>query len=160
MVSPILWQSKKIPRVTKSSLASETLGVREAVDAGNLIANVMMEVYRLDKSPTVTCYTDGNSLKTHLQSSNKISDLRVNMARLRQMVERGYSCVDTRTVQCRGCADKEDSFIGSLVPGTAKWSTRYWRTLKSSYCVNGKSERIYVYTLSEIEETNSKTVLV
>ena len=46
MVSPILWQSKKIPRVTKSSLASETLGVREAVDAGNLIANVMMEVYR------------------------------------------------------------------------------------------------------------------
>ena len=89
MVSPILWQSKKIPRVTKSSLASETLGVGEAVDAGIFIVNLMMEVYRLDNSPAVTCYTEGKSLKIHLHSTNTISDsnLRVNMARFHQMVD-------------------------------------------------------------------------
>ena len=33
-VTPILWQSKKLKRVTKSPLASETLALGEAADAG------------------------------------------------------------------------------------------------------------------------------
>ena len=37
-VAPISWQSKKLNRVTKSPLASETLVLNEGTDAGFLVA--------------------------------------------------------------------------------------------------------------------------
>ena len=41
MVAPIVWQSKKICRVTKSQLASETLSSSEVADAGFMIASMV-----------------------------------------------------------------------------------------------------------------------
>ena len=62
-VAPVLWQSKKLKRVTKSPLASETLAMGEAVDAALLIANLMKEWYRLQILPKIECYSDSKSLR-------------------------------------------------------------------------------------------------
>ena len=89
-VVPISWQSKKLDRVTKSPLASETLALSDAADAGFLISALIQEIFGLSKLPPIQCFTDNKSLTRTLETSNLISDrrLRVDMARLREMVSK------------------------------------------------------------------------
>ena len=89
-VAPISWQSKKLDRVTKSPLASETLALGEAADAGFFIASLIQEIYGLSALPPVHCFTENKSLTSALETSNLISDrrLRVDLARLREMVSK------------------------------------------------------------------------
>ena len=74
--------------VTKSPLASETLALGEAADAGFLVSTLIQEIFGLCKLPPVQCYTDNSSLTSALETSTIISDrrLRVDIARLREMV--------------------------------------------------------------------------
>ena len=90
-VAPISWQSKKLNRVTKSPLASETLALSEAADSGFLIASMIQEMFSLSSFPKVECYTDNASLTETLRTSKIVSDkrLRVDIARLREMVAEG-----------------------------------------------------------------------
>ena len=90
-VVPISWQSKKLTRVTKSPLASETLALNEAADSGFLIASMVQEMFGLSSLPMVDCFTDNGSLTETLQTSKIVSDkrLRVDIARLREMVAEG-----------------------------------------------------------------------
>ena len=94
-VVPISWQSKKLNRVTKSPLASEALAVNEAADTGYLIASMLTEMLNLSSLPVVHCFTDSKSLVENLESTKVVSDkrLRVDVARLRQMVERKEVCL-------------------------------------------------------------------
>ena len=87
-VAPIIWQSKKLNRVTKSPFASETMAGAETADAGVLIAAMVTELFRIP-TPTVECWTDSKSLIDHLNTSHVIQDcrLRVDMARIREMVK-------------------------------------------------------------------------
>ena len=55
MVAPITWQSKKISRVTKSPLASETLSLSEVADPGFMIASMVQEIHCLSSLPSVLC---------------------------------------------------------------------------------------------------------
>ena len=71
-VLPFMWQSKKLNRVTKSPLASETMELADAADAGHLAAVIVKEVFALSNEPTVTCFTDSRSLIDHLQPSHGI----------------------------------------------------------------------------------------
>ena len=89
-VVPISWQSKKLDRVTKSPLASETLALSEAADSGFLISSIVQEIFGMSVLPPVHCFTDNESLTRALGTSNLISDrrLRVDMARLREMVSK------------------------------------------------------------------------
>ena len=86
---PISWQSKRIQRVTKSPLASETLALGDAADAAFLIALMMKEVFGLEVQPPITCITDSSSLVQHLHTTKVSNDrrLRVDMSRLREMVK-------------------------------------------------------------------------
>lgn len=88
-VAPIVWSSKRLNRVTKSPLASETMAFAKAADAGHLVAELISELFQTSQKIEVNCYTDSKSLKDHLESSNIIADLRlrVDMARLQEMVE-------------------------------------------------------------------------
>ena len=90
-VAPIRWQSKKLSRVTKSPLASETLALGEAADAGFLIACMVQEIFGLSSLPVVECVTDNASLIETLKTSKLTTDtrLRVDIARLRQMISEG-----------------------------------------------------------------------
>ena len=55
MVAPITRQSKKISRVTKSPLASETLSLSEVADPGFMIASMVQEIHCLSSLPSVLC---------------------------------------------------------------------------------------------------------
>ena len=57
-VTPVLLQSKKLKRVTKIHLASETLAMGEAADAALLIENLMKEMYKLQILPKIECNSD------------------------------------------------------------------------------------------------------
>ena len=90
-VTPISWQSKKLNRVTKSPLASETLALNEGADAGFLVAALIQEIFKLSFLSFlsfVECYTDNSSLEETIHTSNIISDrgLGVDMSRVREMV--------------------------------------------------------------------------
>ena len=89
-VAPISWQSKKLNRVTKSPLASETLALCDGADAAYLVASQLTELFGLLKMPEICCYVDNVSLKETLNTSTIVSDkrLRVDIARLREMVHR------------------------------------------------------------------------
>ena len=78
-------------RVTKSPLASETLALSEAADAGFFVAKMTKEVFGMQDAPKVTCFTDNKSLFDNLQSSKLVQDLRirVDIARIREMVHLG-----------------------------------------------------------------------
>ena len=88
-IAPIAWRSKKLDRVTKSPLASETMALAEAADAGHFVAAMIQEIFGLKQKCKVVCFTDNKSLKDHLETSNIVSDLRlrVDMARLKEMVQ-------------------------------------------------------------------------
>ena len=75
-VAPISWQSRKLNRVTKSPLASETLALGEAADSGFLIASMIQEMFNLSSFPKVECYTDNASLTETLRTSKIVSDKR------------------------------------------------------------------------------------
>ena len=87
-VIPISWQSKRLYRVTKSPLASETLALSEGADAGFLVSSLVQEIFNLPSLPPVNCYTDNRSLTDTLVTTRVISDRRlwVDIARLREMV--------------------------------------------------------------------------
>ena len=72
-VSPVVWKSKKLDRVTKSPLASETMALAEAADSGYYVAAMLQEIFGV-KCP-VKCFTDNKSLKDHLETSNIVSNL-------------------------------------------------------------------------------------
>ncbi|XP_057305251.1 uncharacterized protein LOC130642182 [Hydractinia symbiolongicarpus] len=88
-VIPICWQSKKLQRVTKSPIASETLALSEGADASFYLAKVIQQICKLTKVPKITCIIDNKSLFETLKTTNVTKDLRlrVDIARLRQMVE-------------------------------------------------------------------------
>ena len=49
--APITWKSKKLERVTKSPVASETMSLAEAADAGHFVALMTKEIFGLETGP-------------------------------------------------------------------------------------------------------------
>ena len=96
MVAPIAWQSKKICRVTKSQLASETLSLSEVADAGFMIASMVQEINCLSSLPSVLCKTDYSSLMETLQTTKLIKDmcLCVDIGRLQEMVQQNEILIE------------------------------------------------------------------
>ena len=95
-VVPLSWQSKKLTRVTKSPLASETLALGDGADASFLIGSLIKEIFLLPNMPKIRCMTDNKSLFDTLKTTNVTKDmrLRVDIARLRQMEEKQEICVE------------------------------------------------------------------
>ena len=95
-MAPMCWASKKLDRVTKSPLASETFALNEGADAGVLTAAMIQEVFQLPKLPDVLCKTDNASLVETLNSNNLVSDrrLRVDVARLKEMRSEKEICIE------------------------------------------------------------------
>ena len=85
------WQSRKVRRVVKSTLAAETLALLDGAEASILLANVIAEVLNLGtKKPIVRCFVDNKSLVDAVYSTKTIEDklLRINMAVLRDHLSR------------------------------------------------------------------------
>ncbi len=88
----ISWQSKKVKRVVKSTIAAETLALQEAAEASILIRHVICELfgYRVESTTLpIECVIDNKSLYDSLHSTKTVSDkrLKVDICHLRDMVK-------------------------------------------------------------------------
>ena len=85
-VAPMVWQSRKLQRITRSTLSSECLAMVEAVDAAFLVMKQIEELFGV-RLP-VMVYTDNKSLHQTVYSSRVLPDksLRVNVWFIRQLI--------------------------------------------------------------------------
>ena len=80
--APIHWQSKKIKRVVKSTIAAETLELLEAAEHCFFIRTVLCEIYKLNAKEDVLpahLLTDNNSLYEAAYSTKTLSDKRLKI---------------------------------------------------------------------------------
>ena len=78
------WQSRKVRRVVKSTLAAETLALLDGAEASILLAAMISELLNLQgHRPIVKCFVDNRSLVDAVYSTKVIEDrlLRINMGR-------------------------------------------------------------------------------
>ena len=89
----VSWQSRRIKRVVKSTLAAETMALLEAAEAGVYIGTMISQALNVSR-PIVKCFVDNRSLCEAVYSSKNIDDkmLRINMAALRDMLSSGQIC--------------------------------------------------------------------
>ena len=91
-INPITWQSRRLKRVTKSTLASETLALSEGIDHAYSIAMLFGEMLNNDCNKTIPirCYVDNGDLVESVKSSKSVQDkrLRIEVASIKQMLER------------------------------------------------------------------------
>ena len=85
--SPVTWQSKKIRRVCKSTLAAESWAMIEAVETAELLQSQFSEVQNSKKKEMIVM-TDCRSLFDAMHTSKNVDDkgLRIPIACLRQRV--------------------------------------------------------------------------
>ena len=92
--SPIWWNSKKLRRVVRSSLAAETLSMSEAIDMSVFIATLYAELTKGKPDPKsldILCVTDCKSLLDALKSSKFVLEkrLRIELSAIKEMIENG-----------------------------------------------------------------------
>ena len=84
----LAWQSKKVRRVVKSTLAAEALALLDVAEAGVYLATLLTEITGLE--PVVKCFVDNKSLVENLYSTKLIEDklIRSHMSVLKNLLER------------------------------------------------------------------------
>ena len=87
----ISWQSKRIRRVVRSSLAAETLAMGEGIDAAlyiSVLYNEIMHGQSKRKPLSIKGYTDNKSLCDALKSSKYVTDrwLRIDIGALKELI--------------------------------------------------------------------------
>ena len=90
MCALISWQSKRIRRVVKSSLAAETLSMSDGIDGAVFVNALLSEIYFGNtRSLPIEFITDYQSLVDALKSSKHVSDKRpkIEIGTVKEMVE-------------------------------------------------------------------------
>lgn len=92
--SPIWWNSKKIRRVVRSTLAAETLAMAEGIDASIFICTLLGElVYGKPEANLfpIVCFTDCKSLHDALKSPKFVSEkrLRLEISGIKEQLQKG-----------------------------------------------------------------------
>lgn len=92
LFSPITWQSKRIRRVVRSTLAGETLAMADAVDNGIFVASLYTELMTGKAKPTelpIICITDCHSLSDAIKSTKQVTEkrLRIEVSSIRELIE-------------------------------------------------------------------------
>lgn len=90
-LSPIMWQSKRLQRVVKSTMAAETLIQVEAAEAAFWLSNLLTEVCGRNVLNSIICYTDSRQLFEAVHSIKSVVDkrLRIDLSILKEMIDRG-----------------------------------------------------------------------
>ena len=89
--SPIHWQSKKIKRNVKSTLAAECLALQEAAETAFYTKTILCEILNLNQRDIkIECYTDNKSLVDSVHSSKTLQDkkLILDMAIVKEMLQK------------------------------------------------------------------------
>lgn len=86
--SIITWNSNRIRRVVRSTLAAETLAFTDGADSAICLSKMLQEF--LPQTIPIVCYTDSRSLFESAGSTKAVADrrLRVEISAIREMVQR------------------------------------------------------------------------
>ena len=87
----VKWQSRKISRVIKSTLAAEALALLEGAENAYYIKRLIEDILGTKTNIHVHCISDNRSLVDAINSTNTLTDyrLRIDMSCLRSMVNNG-----------------------------------------------------------------------
>ena len=86
---PIYWQSNKIKRVVRSTIASEALSLQEGLESALYFRTIVEEIFRLERdSIPVTGFTDNKSVTEALKTTKLVDDkrLRIDIASIKEMI--------------------------------------------------------------------------
>ena len=90
------WQSKRIRRVVKSTLASEALALSDGIDNAFSLASLAGEIIygAKKKQIPIHCHVDNNDLVQAIHSKKNVSDkrLRIEINSIKEMIEREEIC--------------------------------------------------------------------
>ena len=92
--SPICWQSKKIRRVVRSTLAGETLALADGINTAVFLATLYSELTKGDctcNSLPIVCVTDNHSLLDAVKSTKSVTEkrLRLEISSVKELVHSG-----------------------------------------------------------------------
>ena len=115
---PIAWQSRKVRRVIKSTIAAECLAAVEAAEMAIFIAYVIKDILQLPMITQTFLFCDNKNLVNAAHSSTNIEDKRlvIDVSILRDLLERkeltGFIWVPTdkqlaNALTKRGASDKQ-----------------------------------------------------
>ena len=121
---PIHWQTKKIRRVVKSTLAAETLALLDGAEEAIHISGLIVELISGEKLD-IKCLVDNKGLVDALYSNKQVEGkrLRVEIAALKEMMEkREISKVEwvPTTAQLANCLTKGGASAVSLLQAVAE----------------------------------------
>lgn len=88
----LTWKSCRIRRVVKSTLASETLALVEALDDACFLRKILSELgVGTPHGPPIESFVDNRSLVENVRSTKSVSEkkLRIDIAAIKEMLERG-----------------------------------------------------------------------
>ena len=93
-LSLILWQSKKIRQMVKSTMAAETLALVDAAEASCWLSNLISELLSYNEDVkihlSIACFTGSRQLYDAFHSTRPVLDkrLRVETGILQEMIEK------------------------------------------------------------------------
>lgn len=93
LFSPICWQSKRIRRVVRSTLAGETLALADGVDNCIFLSTLYMELTKGVSQPSevlpITCVVDNHSLYDAIKSTKFVADkrLRLEISNIKELLK-------------------------------------------------------------------------
>lgn len=90
--SPLSWQSKRIRRVVRSTLAGETLALSDGIDNAVFLATLFSELTTGNaelNAPPLICVTDNHSLFDALKSTKQVSEkrLRLEISSIKELIQ-------------------------------------------------------------------------
>lgn len=89
--SPLAWQSKRVKRVVRSTLAGETLAMSDGIDNAIFLSTLFSEltVGNVEHPTTIICVTDNHSLVDALQSTKSVTEkrLRLEISSIKELIQ-------------------------------------------------------------------------
>ncbi len=89
--SPLSWQSKRVKRIVRSTLAGETLAMSDGIDNAIFLSTLFSELTTGDAKHTVPviCITDNHSLLDALKSTKSVTEkrLRLEMSSIKKLIQ-------------------------------------------------------------------------
>lgn len=80
--SPLFWQSKRIRRLVRSTLAGETLALSDGIDNAIFLATLFSDLTTGNadlNAPPLVCVTDNHSLSDALKSTKQVTEKRLRL---------------------------------------------------------------------------------
>lgn len=92
--SPICWQSKRIRRVVRSTLAGETLALGDGIDSAVFLATLYSQLTTGDctrNTLPIVCVTDNHSLFDAIKSTKSVTEkrLRLEISGVKELISSG-----------------------------------------------------------------------